>query len=100
MNELIDMMGLVRDGRLRLSVPSGRDSLTVRLTRVRPQEARAPESNEIDLSEYEGRALMVRGYDQSEWIYDAVIVDVAGLILTAVVERLTGLPPHGGGSSK
>ena len=47
MNELIDMMGLVRDGRLRLSVPSGRDSLTGRLTRVRPQEARAPEGKEM-----------------------------------------------------
>ena len=90
MNGDIEVMGLVREGRFKLSVPSGRPEAHARLTRISPQAAEAPEGDEIDLSEYEGRAIMVRGYDQGTWIYSAEITDVAGPILSAVVERLSG----------
>ena len=85
-----EVMGLVRGGRFRLSVPSGRPEAYARLTRVAPQAAEPPEQGEIDLSEYEERAIMVRGYDQGAWIYSAEITDVAGPILSAVVERMSG----------
>jgi hypothetical protein len=60
---------------------------------VRPG-SKPPETGEIDLTPYEGQAIMVRGVsgDGDTWIYAAEIIDTAGPILTAVVERLTGLP--------
>jgi hypothetical protein len=86
----MEVMGLVREGRFKLSVPSGRPEAYARLTLIPPQAAEPPEGGEIGLSEYEGRAIMVRGYDQGAWIYSAEITDVAGPILSAVVERLSG----------
>jgi hypothetical protein len=85
------MMGLVKDGKFKPSVPSGRDQPYARLTTIQPQAAQSPESGEINLGEYEGRAIMVRGNDQGSWIYGAEVVETAGPILSAVVERLSGL---------
>jgi hypothetical protein len=95
MSGALKVMGLVQNGRLRLSVPSGRLESSVRLTRIAPQAAESPESAEIDLSEYEGVALMVTGDDQGAWIFSAEIIDKAGPILSAVVERLFGERPAG-----
>lgn len=92
MEHPLEVMGLVRGGELVLSVPSGRADPSVRLTRIPSQGAQAPEADEVDLSQYEGRAIMVRGDDQGRWIHSAEIIDVAGPILSAVVERLSGLP--------
>ena len=91
MNLPIQVLGIVRDGKFKLSVPSGRQEPYARLTRISPQSAQAPESEELDLGAYEGRAIMVRGYDQGSWFYAAEIIDVAGPILTAVIERLSGI---------
>ena len=52
------------------------------------QQAQSPESAEIDLTEYEGIAIMVRGYESGERIYSAEIIDQLGPILSAVVEKL------------
>lgn len=93
MSKKIDLLGLVRDGRFRPSVPSGREHTYVRLTALQPQASQPTDAGEIDLAAYEGQAIMVRGIDQGEWIYDVEIIDTAGPILTAVVERLSGLPP-------
>mgnify|MGYP003379488150 FL=1 len=90
MNGTFKVMGLVQNGRFRLSVPSGRAELVVRLTSISPQAGVPPETGEIDLSPYEGIALMVVGADQGAWIYSAEIIDTAGPILSAVVERLFG----------
>jgi hypothetical protein len=92
MEHPIEVMGLVRLGVLVLSVPSGRLESSVRLTRAPAHAAEAAEAEEIDLGRYEGRALMVRGDDQGRWIHSAEVVEVAGPILSAVVERLSGLP--------
>jgi len=97
MNSGIKVMGLVQDGKFRLAVPSGRPGSFARLTRIPPQSSEPPEAGEIDLSEYEGSVIMVTGDDQGTWIYLAEIIDRAGPILTAVVERLSGErpPPKG-----
>jgi hypothetical protein len=63
------------------------------LTGIQPEAGQPPEAGEIDLTPHEGRAIMVRGFDQGAWIYAAEIIDTAGPILTAVVERISGLPP-------
>lgn len=91
MNSTIEMMGMVRNGRFKPSVPSGRLELYARLTRISPHTSQSPESGEIDIRDFEGRAIMVRGYDHGAWIYEAEIIDTAGPILSAVVERLSGL---------
>jgi hypothetical protein len=54
------------------------------------QESVPPDAREIDLAEYEGRAIMVSGHDDGSWIYSASVIDEAGPILTAVVEQLFG----------
>ena len=89
----ITILGIVRGGQFRLSVPSGREFSHARLTGIQPEAGQPPEAGEIDLTPHEGRAIMVRGFDQGAWIYAAEIIDTAGPILTAVVERISGLPP-------
>jgi hypothetical protein len=92
MQNQITILGLVREGQFRLSVPTGRELSHARLTGMQPEAGQPPETSEIDLTPYEGRAIMVRGFDLGAWIYAAEIIDTAGPILTAVVERLSGLP--------
>jgi hypothetical protein len=92
MQNPITILGLVREGQFRLSVPTGRDFSHARLTGILPEAGQSPETSEIDLTPYEGQAIMVRGIDRGAWIYAAEIIDAAGPILTAVVERLSGLP--------
>lgn len=63
---------------------------SVRLTSIQMQEARSPESGELDLTPYEGSAIMVQGHGGGGWIYAAHIIDKAGPILTMVVKRVFG----------
>lgn len=63
---------------------------TARLTRIPIQAAQLPESDEIDLAGYEGRSIMVCGREESGWIYSAKVVDQAGPIITALVEKVFG----------
>ena len=63
---------------------------SVRLTSLPMQAAQPPESGELDLTEYEGKAITVRGHDGGGWIYSAEVIDQAGLILTAVVQQVFG----------
>ena len=60
----------------------------VRLTSIPMYAAQPPVSGELDLTKYEGSAIMVSGFDGGGWIYSAEVVDHAGPILTAVVRRL------------
>jgi hypothetical protein len=36
---------------------------------IRRQEAKAPESGELNLTEYDGKAIIVSGYVDSGWVY-------------------------------
>ena len=83
-------LGIVREGQLRLLAP--RPALTgpLRLTAMAMHVSQPPESEELDLSDLEGRAIMVRGHDSGGWIYSAQVTDQAGSILSALVDRVFG----------
>lgn len=87
---LEQFLGIVREGAFEMLLPDYAPAGAVRLTTLQVQEARAPESAELDLSKLEGLAVMIVGYDEGDWIYEASIVDQAGPILTTVVDALFG----------
>ncbi len=82
------ILGIVQDGRFRPLVPERPLGRPARLTAIKMYEAIAPEAGELDLTDYEGRAIMVRGRNGGGWIYSAAVVDSAGPILTTVVKRV------------
>lgn len=88
--ELGRFIGVVEMGEFLILDPPRPIGGTVSLTRIPMQAAQSPESDEIDLAGYEGRSIMVCGHEDSGWIYSAKIIDQAGPILTAVVEKVFG----------
>ena len=86
MGDGTQLLGIVQGGRFRSMLPRG--ITTARLTQMQMQEARAPESSEIDLAPYEGNAILIQGIASGGWVYDAEVISQAGPILTMVVERL------------
>jgi hypothetical protein len=84
-----DFLGIVQNGEFKVSVPDpGSLNVPVRLTSISMQESVPPESGEIELTEYEGKAIMVQGHGGGGWIYSASVIDQAGPILTAVVQQV------------
>jgi hypothetical protein len=49
-------------------------------------------SHEINLAEYEGKAIMVTGVlpERRGWLYQANVIDQAGPVLTEVVKEIFG----------
>ena len=90
MDSNAELIGLVRDGRFILLGPRPVLGGSVRLTSIPMQAAQPPDSAELDLTGYEGRAIMVSGHDGGGWIYSARVISMAGPILTAVVEQVFG----------
>jgi hypothetical protein len=86
-------IGIVKSGRFHLLAPRSSSPLTVgiRLTGIQMQEARTPESAELNLENYEGKAVMVHGHDGGGWIYRAAVVDSGGPLVTALVKQVFGL---------
>lgn len=62
----------------------------VRLTSIAVEEARPPDSGELDLRKYEGNAIAVQGHDQGDLIYSAGVIDTGGPIVTALVKHVFG----------
>ena len=60
------------------------DSLT-RFTRLDMQMAMPPESAELDLRQYDGRAIVVQGREAGGWVYAAQVVAVASPWQTALI---------------
>lgn len=84
-------LGVVKQGRfMPLAVERDTAADSLRLTTVTLQAALPPESGELSLAPYEASAIMVRGIDNGEWIYSAIIMDQADPILTAVVREVFG----------
>lgn len=90
MNGNDQFLGIVQNGECQLLAPYSPPSGSIRLTAIPMQAAQPPETAELDLTEYEGKAIMVRGHDGGGWIYSAEVIDQAGPILTAVVQRVFG----------
>jgi len=90
--EMDKFLGIVQGGRFSILMPRPQ-CCTVRLTRIAKPASIAEElvaSHEINLSEYEGKAIMVNGAlpEHKGWLYEANVIDQASPILTAVVEEL------------
>lgn len=88
-------LGIVRKAKapstglqLQLLIPDSQFGRFRKLTDIQMQEARPPEAGELDLTEYEGKVIMINGQDGGRWIYSASIIDAAGPILTAVVNKV------------
>ena len=90
MNGRNQVLGIVENGSFKRLEPGGPLGDVLRLTSIQKQEARPPESGELNLTEYEGKAIMVTGYIDSSWVYEASVEDVAGPILTTVVQKVFG----------
>lgn len=91
-------LGIVQDERFKPLASDYDVTGSFRLTGVAAQSAATPESGEIPLTEYEGSAIIVRGVESGEWIYSAVVLERAGLILTALVQQVFGPASKKGGS--
>lgn len=90
MNEKEEFLGIIRNGKfIPLNPESTSDDL--RFTSIQMQEARPPESGELDLNKYEGKTIMVQGHNGGGWIYSAKIIDKAGPILTSLAEKVFGM---------
>jgi len=85
-------IGLVESGKFHLLAPrpSSPLSAVIRLTGMQMQEARPPESDELNLEPYEGKAVMVHGHNGGGWIYRAAVVDSGGPLVTALVIKVFG----------
>ena len=52
------------------------------------QAAVAHEVQEISVKTQEGKGIMVEGRSSGGWIYSAELIDTAGLILNALVQKV------------
>lgn len=91
MNANDQFLGIVQLGHFHMLTGAAAGE-AVQLTGIQMQESVPPETKEVNLSEYEGSALMVSGHYGGGWIYSAHIVEAAGPILTAVVKQVFGYP--------
>jgi hypothetical protein len=85
-------LGVVQNGRFSILMPRAQ-CCTVKLTRIARPASIAEElvaSHEINLAEYEGKAIMVTGVlpERKGWLYEANVIDQAGPVLTEVVKEI------------
>ena len=80
-----EIIGLVENGNF-IDTESKK---ILKLTRAHIMEAITPEAKQIDLTDYEGKAILVsfRQIDE-EWIWAAAITDAADPILTKVIKKV------------
>jgi hypothetical protein len=90
MNGTEVFLGVVMGGKFHQLEPAPRFPGDRRFTSMPVQESVPPESRELNFHEYEGSVIMIRGRNNGGWVYSAEVVDKAGPILTAVVQRIFG----------
>lgn len=83
------ILGLVEGGRFHPLVPRLALGDQVRLTEIGMQVAQAPESAELDLRAYEGRAVVVQGRDSGGWVYSARVTREMAPLASGLV-RIAG----------
>jgi hypothetical protein len=87
-------LGIVQQGQFKVLATERDTAERLRLTTVSVSASEPPENGELSLATYEGSATLVRGYDNGAWIYSAVVVERAGLILTAIVQEVFASDDH------
>lgn len=95
MNSNEQFLGIVQNGAFQCLSPGHSAGGFCRLTRIAKPESVPPEHKELDLTEYEGKAIMVYGHNGGGWIYSAEVIEQAGPILTAVVQKIFGQASEG-----
>jgi len=80
-------LGIVRKGFFSVLASDHDVTGSYKLTSITMKAEQPPESGEITLADYEGKAIIVLGVENGGWIYSATVVEQAGLILTAVVQQ-------------
>ena len=78
----------VKDGKIVVLLPESEAGNVVRLTEMPMQAAVAPEVQEISVKKHEGKAIMVAGRSGGGWIYSAELIETAGPILSALVQKV------------
>ena len=86
-------IGIVKEGKFHILLPEPTISAPSLLTEINRIEAVAPEARQVDLTQYEGKAIAVKGILDSFTLYEASVIDVAGLVVTALVLKVFGNPP-------
>jgi len=81
-------IGIVENGVLRIVFPKSSLNGRIRFTSIAMQMSVPPESDELDLSQYEGKAIDIQGHNGGGWIYSARDVDIGRQILTALVQQV------------
>jgi hypothetical protein len=81
---------MVNDGKLTILLPESEAGNVVRLTEMPMQAAIPPEAQEISVKKHEGKAIMVTGHIGGGWIYSTEMIDMAGPILSALVQKVFG----------
>jgi hypothetical protein len=83
-------LGVVTNGKFQQLMPDPDSTAGKRFTSIEPQQSVLPKDRELKFDEYEGSAIMIQGHDHGDWVYSAEVIDKAGPILTAVVQRIFG----------
>ncbi len=91
---MAEFLGIVENGKFKILEPV-EHCCAVRLTKlIKPSlpDESAIETHKTDLSEDEGKAILVEGtIDKEElWMYEAKVIDRAGPILSATVRKTFG----------
>ena len=79
-------IGIVNSGKFQILIPET-NNVFLKLTRTMEIQATSPEAGEIDLSGYEGKALVVQGKGNGGWIWGANITEQGGPTLTSIVQH-------------
>lgn len=90
MNGNEQFLCMVNDGKLTILLPESEAGNVVRLTEMPMQAAIPPEAQEISVKKHEGKAIMVTGHIGGGWIYSTEMIDMAGPILSALVQKVFG----------
>ena len=88
MNGNEQFLCMVNDGKLTILLPESEAGNVVRLTEMPMQAAIPPEVQEISVKKHEGKAIMVKGHIGGDWIYSTEMIDLAGPILSALVQKV------------
>lgn len=88
MSDNEQFFGIVRNGEFYVFAPQNLEGTTVKLTTVRLEESHSPENGIINISQFEGKIIEVRGRDSGEWIYSAKVMEEAGPVLSDFLKRI------------